>query len=65
MKTSYLAFLLIPFFSFTQKTISVNHKKENLKSYPESKINIGGSRDIIMIMYLSLKWIYIWQRERL
>ena len=43
MKTRYLAFLLIPFFSFTQKTISVNHKKENLKSYPESKINIGGS----------------------
>ena len=43
MKTRYLAFLLIPFFSFTQKTISVNHKKGNLRSYPESKINIGGS----------------------
>ena len=43
MKIRYLAFLLIPFFSFTQKTISVNHKKGNLKSYPESKINIGGS----------------------
>ena len=43
MKIRYLAFLLIPFFSFTQKTISVNHKKGNLRSYPESKINIGGS----------------------
>ena len=43
MKTRYLAFLLIPFFSFTQKTISVNHKKGNLRSFPESKINIGGS----------------------
>ena len=43
MKTRYLAFLLIPFFSFTQKTVSINHKKGNLRSYPESKINIGGS----------------------
>ncbi len=43
MKTRYLAFLLIPFFSFTQKTVSINHKKGNLRSYPESKINVGGS----------------------
>ena len=43
MKTRYIAFFLIPFFSFTQKTISVKYKRWNLKSYPESKINIGGN----------------------
>ena len=43
MKIRYLALFIIPFFSFTQKTISVNYKKWNLKSYPESKINIGGN----------------------
>ena len=42
MRTRYIVLLLIPFFSFSQKTISVNYKKWNLKSYPESKINIGG-----------------------
>ena len=43
MRTRYIVLLLIPFFSFSQKTISVNYKKWNLKSFPESKINIGGS----------------------
>ena len=43
MRTHYIVLLLIPFFSFSQKTISVNYKKWNLKSYPESKINVGGS----------------------
>ena len=43
MRTRYIVLLLIPFFSFSQKTISVNYKKWDLKSFPESKINIGGS----------------------
>ena len=43
MRTPYIVLLLIPFFSFSQKTISVNYKKWDLKSFPESRINIGGS----------------------
>ena len=43
MRTRCIVLLLIPFFSFSQKTISVNYKKWDLKSFPESKINIGGS----------------------